>query len=110
MARVPPCATVNEPPLKSPPFQLITALEAIVNGTPIVPETVRFPCRIVGPFQFSVKEPLGVVNTPELLKFQLIVEVPVPPIFCNVPVLMKVLTPYAEESVPSVTDCHKPAL
>src|SRR5665213_1264520 len=111
---VPPCATVNEPPLTSPPApQFITALDEMFNPPPIVPPdqlTTEFdsmvnaplsepplrltvPCNVPAPKKFRVNFPVSVSISPPLTTFQLMVDVPVPPVFCKVPTLMKVFVP-----------------
>ena len=59
---------------------------------PMFPETVASPYTKLLPGQSCEKanEPTGVSNVPPLLSnFQPMVEMPVPPIFSSVPVLMK---------------------
>src|SRR5271154_3285824 len=76
---VPPCATVSEPPLKSPPppqfktaleatvivppiappAQLMTALEATSNEPLLeLPERLAAPCNVLLPVKFSANRPL----------------------------------------------------
>src|ERR1017187_4037205 len=108
MLNVPPGATVNAPS-KSPHDQLKTALEETIKeplivapeifitapGTSVplmVPlEYVALPTTKPLPVQLPMlNAPLNVVTVPpSLSKFQLIVLVPVPPIFSSVPVLTK---------------------
>src|SRR5260221_5451145 len=113
MARVPPTATVNEPPLMSPPAQFMAALLATVsgafNGFPNA--TLAVPCSVLAPVHWlMVREPVGVSSVPVVLKAQSIVVVPAPPIFWKVPTLINVLVPDWLARMLSITDCHKPAL
>src|SRR2546430_2228235 len=94
MLRVPPAATVNGP-FKSPNHQFSTPSPATTSVPFMVPpDQLIVPCKVLVPIHWlTTHDPLGVCTVPVVLNSQPMVAEPVPPVFCNVPVLMKVLVP-----------------
>src|SRR5438309_355525 len=80
---VPPEATLKVPALTSPETQFITALLATVSSTFSVPKPrLAVPCSVLAPAHGPTeKEPLGVLTVPNVLKVQLKLVAPEPPVF-----------------------------
>jgi hypothetical protein len=59
-----------------------------------LPDKLTVPRNALLPLKFNANDPVGVLIVPVLvMKFHAIVLVPVPPVFCSVPALMKVFVP-----------------